>query len=595
MAATGYTALFLALLASLYSAVAFVIGTKRRTPALINSARNGLLVVCGLVSISVSTLAYAIITHDFQVEYVASYTSTDMSLPYLISALWAGNAGSLLFWAWLLSVFAAIVALQRRDVGKELVPYASMVIMLTEAFFLFVMLAVANPFNKLSFTPAEGNSLNPLLQNPGMIFHPPSLLSGYVGFTIPFAFAVAALLANRLDDAWLVAARRWTLVAWLFLGVGNIIGAWWAYVELGWGGYWAWDPVESASLMPWLVGTAFLHSIMMQRRRGILKVWNMVLIIMTFSLSIFGTFLSRSGILSSVHAFSDTTMGPFFLSFLGVALFGSLGLLYYRSDELKSEAEVESLVSRESTFLMNNLLLVGAAFATFLGVIFPLLTEAARGVKVTVGASFFNQVNGPIFLATILLAGLCALIGWRRTTVTNLMRNFLWPLVAALVLGVVLFIGGVRHLYALFAFLLCAFVLFTILYEWSRGTAARHRMRGENYFKAFLGLLVGKRPRYGGYIVHIGIVLIAIGVIGSSSYTVDKEATLKPGESVSINNYTLTFEGRVTANPTASKEVNSATLSVYDRGKFLGKMVPSTNYQAAYGQAAQVAIHSTLA
>ncbi len=346
MADIGYIALFLALLASVYSAIAFVFGWRGRHPALIKSARNSLLAVCGLVSISVAILTYALVTHNFQIEYVASYTSRDLSLSYLISALWAGNAGSLLFWAWLLSICASVVILQKRDTGKGLVPYASSIIMVTQAFFIILLLSVSNPFHKLAFIPAEGMGLNPLLENPGMLIHPPTLLIGYVGFTVPFAFAMAALLTRKLGDEWLITIRRWTLMAWLFLGVGNLIGAWWAYVELGWGGYWAWDPVENASFMPWLVATAFLHSIMMQRRRGMLKVWNMVLIILTFSLVIFGTFLTRSGILSSVHTFSDSALGPFFLSFIGIILFGSLGLLYYRKEELKGEGKSDDEIQK---------------------------------------------------------------------------------------------------------------------------------------------------------------------------------------------------------------------------------------------------------
>ncbi len=594
MADIGYIALFLALVASIYSAIAFVFGVRGRHPALTASARNSLLAVCGLVSISVAVLVYALVTHDFQIEYVASYTSRDTSLPYLLSALWAGNDGSLLFWGWLLSLFATVVVLQKRDIGNELIPYASSIIIATEAFFLILLLWVSNPFHKLSFVPADGMGLNPLLENPGMILHPPVLLAGYVGFTIPFAFAIAALLTKRLGDEWLIAIRRWTLLAWLLLGVGNIIGAWWAYVELGWGGYWAWDPVENAGLMPWLVATAFLHSIMMQRRRGMLKVWNMVLIILTFTLAIFGTFLTRSGILSSVHTFAESALGPFFLVFIGITLFGSLGLLYYRSEELKGEAEMDSLVSRESTFLLNNLLLVGAAFAIFLGTVFPVISEAVRGVKISVGAPFFNQVNGPIFLAIILLAGVCALIGWRRASIKNLVRNFLWPLLAALILVIGLFILEIREWYALVAFFLCGFVLSTILYEWFRGTRAYHRTRAENYLKAFLSLIGTNRPRYGGYIVHIAIILIAIGVIGSSLYDIEKEATLTLGESMSIKNYTLTYED-MDRYETQSKEVVTATLSVYNKGKFIGKLVPEKYFHRSYEQpVTEVAIRATL-
>ncbi|MBI4186552.1 MAG: heme lyase CcmF/NrfE family subunit [Chloroflexi bacterium] len=595
MVEIGYAALFLALIAAVYSVVAFPIGVRRGRSALVESARNSLVAVCGLVSISVIALVYAIVTHNFQVEYVATYTSSDMPLNYLLSALWAGNDGSLLFWAWILSIVAAVIVLHRRDIGKELVPYAASVVMATQAFFLFLLLFVANPFQLLSFVPAEGRGLNPLLENPGMFFHPPFLLAGYVGFTVPFAFAIAALWTRRLGDEWIVAVRRWTLLAWLSLALGNLFGAWWAYVELGWGGYWAWDPVENASFMPWLVATAFLHSIMMQRRRGMLKVWNMVLIILTFTLAILGTFLTRSGVLSSVHTFAESPLlGTLFLSFIGAVLFSSLGLLYYRSEELRGETEMESLLSRESTFLLNNLLLVGATFAILVGTFFPVLSEAVRGVKISVGPPFFNQVNSPIFLALILLAGICTLIGWRRTSATNLVRNFLWPLVGALALAVVLFAVGIREWYALAAFPICGFVLATIFYEWFRGTSARHRMRAENYFKAFWGLITSNRPRYGGYIVHIGIILFAIGVVASSVYNVEKEASLKPGETMTINNYILTYEG-MDNYETQSRQVVTATLSVSNSGEPLGRLAPEKYFHRNFDQpVTEVAIRSTL-
>ena len=594
MADIGYIALLLALLASIYSAIAFGFGVRGRHQALIESATNALLTVCVLISTSVAALVCALVIHDFQIEYVASYTSRAMSLPYLISALWAGNDGSLLLWGWLLSLFAAVMVLQKRGVGKALVPYASLIVMVTEAFFLIILLSVSNPFHKLSVIPAGGMGLNPLLENPGMMLHPPTLLAGYVGLTIPFAFAIAALLTRRLGDEWIAAIRRWTLLAWLLLGVGNIIGAWWAYVELGWGGYWAWDPVENASLIPWLVATAFLHSIMMQRRRGILKVWNMVLIILAFALTIFGTFLTRSGIISSIHTYAESALGPFFVVFIGLIIFGSFGLLYYRRQDLKSEAEMESLVSRESTFLLNNLLLVGAAFAIFLGTVFPVISEAVRGVKISVGVPFFNQVNVPIFLAVILLTGICTLIGWRRASIRNLLRRVLWPLVSGLIVTAALLILGVRQWYALIAFFICSFVLFTILYEWFRGTRARHRMRAENYLKAFFGLIGANRPRYGGYIVHIAIILMAIGVIGSSSYDVEKEATLKPGESMAIKGYTLTYEG-MDYYETQSKLVVTSTLSIYSDEKLIGKLVPEKYFHQSYQQpVTEVAIRSTL-
>ncbi len=595
MADIGYIALLLALVVAVYSAIASIVGAQKKHPELQASARNGLLVVFGLISTAVGVLLYALITHNFQIEYVANYTSSDMSLPYLFSALWAGNDGSLLFWAWLLSLLAAIVVLRRRGIGQELIPYASMVLMAVQAFFLILLLSVSNPFQELAFIPAEGMGLNPLLENPMMIIHPPILLAGYVGFTVPFAFAIAALMMKKLGDEWLIRIRKWTLVAWLLLGMGNIIGAWWAYVELGWGGYWAWDPVENAGFMPWLVATAFLHSMMMQRRRGMLKVWNMMLIIFTFSLAIFGTFLTRSGILSSVHTFGESALGPFFLVFLGIILVGSLGLLFYRRRQLRSETEMESLVSRESTFLINNLLLVGAAFAIFLGTVFPVISEAVRGVEISVGAPFFNQVNGPIFLAIILLAGICTLIGWRRASTKNLIRNFLWPLIAAMVLAIVLFAFGIREGVSLVAFPLCLFVLFTILSEWFRGTRARRKIKSENYLKAFLSLIWANKPRYGGYFVHMGIIILAVGIVGSSVYDVEQEATLMPGESMTINNYSLTYED-MDYYTTPSREVVTATLSVSKNGKALGNMTPEKYFHYSYQQpVTEVAIRSTLA
>lgn len=595
MADIGYIALFLALTVSLYSAIAYVIGGRGREGVLLTSARNALLAACGLITISVAALLYALVTHDFQIAYVHAYTDRSMSLGYLLSALWAGNDGSLLFWGWLLSIFAAVLVLQKRIIGNELVPYASAVVMFTQTFFLIVSLFVANPFEKLLFVPADGRGLNPLLENPGMFFHPPTLLLGYVGLTIPFAFAMSALLTRRLGDEWLIVIRRWTLIAWLFLAIGNLFGAWWAYVELGWGGYWAWDPVENASFMPWLVATAFLHSIMMQRRRGILKIWNMMLVILTFVLAILGTFLTRSGLLSSVHTFAESPLlGYMFLGFIGLALLGAFGLVYYRSRELRSEAEMEALVSRESTFLLNNLLLVGATFAVFVGTFFPVLSEAVRGVKISVGPPFFNQVNTPIFLATILLAGICTLIGWRQASLKNLLRNFLAPMVIAIVIGIALFAAGMRSAGGLITFAIASFVLTTILFEWFRGSRARHRTKGENYLKAFIGLIGANRPRYGGYMVHTGVVLIAIGVAGSSLFDVSKEVSLKPGDSMTINQYSLTFD-RLDKFSTETRDIVTTTISVSNAGKPIGRLTPEKYFHRNYDQpVTEVAIRSTL-
>ncbi len=591
----GYIALFLAAAAALYSAVAFVIGHRARNEALLQSARNGLIAVFALTSVSVSVLLYGILTHDFSNAYIASYTSTDMSLPYLVSALWAGNDGSLLFWAWLITLFAFISLLINRNKPRELVNYSSVVMMVIAAFFVILVITSANPFETLASPPAQGMGLNPLLENPGMLIHPPALLGGYVGFAVPFAFAIAALISGRLGDEWIIIIRRWTLVSWMLLGIGNLLGAWWAYVELGWGGFWAWDPVENASLLPWLVMTAFLHSIMMQRRRGMLKVWNMSLVIIAFALTIVGTFLTRSGVISSVHTFAASPLlGSLLLTLIGVILVGGFGLLYWRSGRLSSDSEMESLVSRESTFLLNNLLLVGAAFAILLGTFFPIISEAVRGVKVSVGPPFYDQVNGPIFLAIIVLAGICTLIGWRRASRKNLVRNFAWPAVAAGITGVVLFVAGVRQWYPLLSLVIFAFVLGTILYEWVRGTGARHRIRGDNYAKAFWGLIMGNRPRYGGYIVHISIILMAIGVVGSTFYETEQEAVLRPGQSTTITDYTLEFE-TIDTYELSDRVVVTAVMGVYRGGNFIGRLTPEKYYHRSYEQSvSEVAIRSTL-
>ncbi|MBI4266778.1 MAG: heme lyase CcmF/NrfE family subunit [Chloroflexi bacterium] len=594
MADIGYSALLVAILASVYSAIAFAYGGKTGRPDLIQSAKHGVIAVFGLMSVAMIVMIIALVTRDFRLEYVAAYTDRELSLAYTLSAVWAGSRGSLLFWAWVLSLFAMIMVAQKRDVGKELIPYAASVTMLTQVFFLVLLLSVSNPFIRLPFTPADGRGLNPLLENPGMFLHPPTQLIGYVGFTIPFALAMAALLTGSLGDNWIIAARRWAIISWLILGIGNLAGSWWAYFVLGWGGHWAWDPVENAGLLPWLVGTAFLHSAMMQRRRGILKRWNMVLVILTFVLSIFGTFLTRSGILASVHSFSETALGPFFLAFIWITLAGSLILLWYRSAALKSEAEIESTVSRESTFLINNLLLVTATFAVFLGTVFPVISEWVRGVKITVGPPFYNQVMVPIFLATIFLTGICTMIGWRRASVNNLVRNFVWPSAASVWVAIALFAAGVREWTALVGISLCDFVLFTIFYEWFRGTRARHHSHAENYLKAFFGLLFANRPRYGGYIVHMGIVILAIGTIGMSVYDTSKEVTLKSGESATIDRFILTYKG-LDRVETESRLVYTTALEVRNRGELIGYLTAQKYFHRNHDTPVTVAaVRSTL-
>jgi len=593
MADIGQIALILAVACSLYAALAFFIGTTKGQAWLVTSARNAVLATLGLVTLASLTLIYALITHHFEISYVASHTSRDMSLVYILSAFWAGNAGSLLLWAWLLSIFAVTMVIQNWSRSKPLLAYASIVAMLTEAFFLILIVAVANPFEKLHFTPNDGFGLNPLLENPGMLFHPPALLGGYVAFTIPFALAIAAMITAAPDREWLGAARSWALLAWLLLGIGNVIGAWWAYVELGWGGYWAWDPVENAGLMPWLVGTAFLHSVAMQRRRGMFKIWVMALIILAFNLCIFGTFLTRSNILSSVHTFNEAGMEPFFLTFIGISLVGSLGLLFYRRNSLRSEKGAESLVSKEASFTLTNVVLLVGTFVVLLGTIFPLISEGVRGVSTSVSESFFNRVMGPIFLLLILVLGICGLLGWRRTKSRSVIRSGLPPLAAALLLCPVLFVIGIREWYALVLFPFCAFVAFSQLATWYREVMARRRVKGGNPLTAFLGSLQANKPRYGGMIVHLGIILIAVGVIGSSFYQVEAEAALMPGDSMTIKGYTLTYEG-MSLDHSSTKMIVITTLSVYNSDKLVGELKPEKIFHRSYEQTVtEVAIRST--
>jgi cytochrome c-type biogenesis protein CcmF len=593
IADVGTLALALALLISLYTIGAAVVAVRTRRAALLVSATNSVYVVAGLTTVAVAILEWAFVTHQFRLQYVAEHTSLAQPLIYNVSALWGGQEGSLLFWAWLLAVFGVVVLVQNRAQNRELIPYIITFLAFTETFFLTLLLFTSTPFSTLGVAPADGTGLNPLLQNPGMFIHPVTQYIGYVGFTIPFAFGLAALVTGKLSDAWIRSTRRWSLVSWLFLSLGLLFGMRWAYVELGWGGYWGWDPVENAALIPWLTGTAYLHSIMIQEKRGMLKVWNLVLVMLTFILSILGTFLTRSGVVQSVHAFGVSTLGPFFLAFIAIVLFVFLYLLYTRLDQLKEENEMDSLVSREATFLLNNLILVGAAFATLWGTLFPMVSEVVTGKQVTVAAPFFNQVNGPIFFMLILLMGVCTLIGWRRASLENLARNFVRPFAVALLTAVGLFALGVREALGLIAFSTAAFVLTTILLEFYRALAVRVRQHGENPPAALFHLFARNRRRYGGYVVHLGIVCAVVGITGSTFFQSDMQQNLKPGESLTLAPYTLSFEG-FSDYVEADHEVIAAKVNVFENGALIATLSPQKNYYSAVDQmTTEVAVRST--
>jgi cytochrome c-type biogenesis protein CcmF len=531
--------------------------------------------VFGCLLVASIALWQGLITHDFNIEYVAAYTSRNLPPYYIFSAFWAGQKGSLLFWAVVLSIFASAAQLLTPRRYAHLMPYVAGVTSAVIVFFVSVMLFAADPFERLGFTPADGRGLNPQLQNVGMVIHPPMLYLGYISITIPFAFAVAALLSRRMDVGWIQAIRKWTLVSWLFLSIGITLGMWWAYVELGWGGYWAWDPVENASFLPWLTMTAFLHSVMIQEKRGMLKRWNFGLIIGTFLLSIFGTFITRSGVIASVHSFTQSNVGYFFLAFLVIICVLGFTLLYTRWHLLEAEVRLESMVSREAAFLFNNLLFVGIAFSVLWGTLFPILSELVKGTKITVGPPFFNRVNVPLGLLLLGLTGVGPLIAWRKASTANLRRQFVAPVCAGLVTFGVLFAAGVRDLYALMALALAGFVSGTLAQEFYRGVRARLRMHGESVLLALSRLIGRNRRRYGGYIVHAGIVIYFVAFAGMA-FKREQEATLKPGESVEMKSpfghtYRFTHMG-ISQYEALNRIVSAATVEVSKDGRREGLM-----------------------
>ncbi len=594
MADIGYIALALGFFVCICSTIALFWGQMRKDSKLTASAQIGVFVVFGLVTLSAIVLIYALITHDFQLEYVASYTSRDMSWPYLFSAFWAGNAGSLLLWGWLLTFFAVAMVLWRRKTTKELLPYASSVVMLTAAFFLLLLTFIVNPFAKLSVAPTDGNGLNPLLQNSGMIFHPPALLAGFAALALPFAFAMAALIAKRKDRDWLVDLRRWTLIAWIFLSVGNVLGAWWAYVELGWGGYWGWDPVENMSFIPWVVTTALLHSIILQRTKGENRLWTIGLAIVAFNLAILATFITRTDVLSSVHAFSNTGIGPALLGFLGLCLIIPLVLLYSRRHLLKSDQTPGPTLSKENGFQAINIIFIAVSAIVLIATLFPLISQLAGGGKANLGPSFYNIVVGPIFLVIILLIGICTLIGWRHEAALTLLRRLSLPLIISFILGITLALATSIAGWVASSFALCAFAACTIFIEAYRMIKARSQARGENPIKALAGSLSGSRMRYGAMLIHLGIILIAVGVIGSSALTTQKDVSLSPGGSTTLNQYTLTYDDLQSRSTPSTYDVR-AILSVQNSGHIIGQLTPEKVFYLSYAQpVTKVAIHSTL-
>jgi cytochrome c-type biogenesis protein CcmF len=593
LAEFGFGILILTLILSLFAAGAAVYGYFGKSDRWVESARRAQQLTFPLTTLATLALIYLLVTGHYEVKYVYSVTDVTMPLYLKITALWGGQPGSLLFWSWLLAVFATAVTLRNWERDREFLPWVIVVTSITLAFFLALIIFFENPFVRWwqsmngdivakMFTPLggaltipnNGEGLNPLLRHPGMIIHPPMLYLGFVSFVIPYAFAIAALVTGRTDDRWIRLTRRWTLVAWLFLSLGLVLGMRWAYDVLGWGGYWGWDPVEIAALMPWLTGTPFLHSVMIEERRGILKPWNLLLIILTYSLVILGTFLTRSGILSSVHAFAESAIGPIFLIYIAVTLIISTALLIYRWKDLRVNFPMKSMLSREALFLLNNLLFMGVLIVCLWGVLFPVISEVVTGVKVTVGPPFYERAVGPLFGVLIALMGIAPLSAWGKSTLRTLGKAMWKPAIPTVLTPILLFGFGLQNWIALVGFTLISFVLFITLHEYWRGVRARIKAQGEDIFTAIVRLVTNNRRRYGGYIIHIAMVIMAIGILGIEIFQTTTQKSLGIGDSLEISGYTVRFDDLAQFQYIDGRIVTRATLGIFKDGKFLQEIHP---------------------
>ena len=593
MSELGRLALLLGFGCSVFAVGSIAWGLRTGLSGPLRSGRRAVWAVCGLALLAVILLERALLARDMSYRYVAEHTSKDLPLHYAFTSLWAGQEGSLLLWLLILSAYGSAFLFAYR---KRLDPFydaVAMVVASVMVFFTALLSFVCSPFRILATPPPDGMGLNPLLQDPGMMIHPPILYTGYVGFIIPFGFAIAVLLLNRSGTRWIEEVRRWTLFCWGFLGVGILLGARWAYIELGWGGYWGWDPVENASLMPWLVGTGFLHSVMIEQRRGMLKSWNIVLIVLTFELSIFGTFLTRSGVLTSVHSFAESNIGPWFLGFILLSSTIATALILYRKALLESENRMEAIVSREGSFLFNNVLFVALTFATFLGTTFPVLSEAVTGTKISVSAPFFNRVNVPIALALLLLTGAGPVLSWKRATASVLQRNFVLPVFMGALALLIALPFGVTGVYPLVCIFAAAFVTTTIVMEFARGVQARRAVEASALPGQVAHLVQKNKRRYGGYIVHAGMVILFVGVLGSSVFQKESHGPLRNGEALRLGPYTLTLRG-VTEGQKQNATYTTAILDVNRGDKFVGRVHPSkAMYTKAQQPMTEVALRST--
>ena len=575
MSSLGNLALLAAFVVASYAATISVVGARRRSTPLIESGIGAQSLVAALLALASAVLVSAFVAEDYSIKYVQANSDAAQPLFYRITAFWGGLDGSILFWAVLLAASAVVAIRANRETQRELIPYVVAVVASVEMFFIFLMIVHNNPFDTfLAEVPADGRGMNPLLQTPLMVIHPPALYTGFVGMTIPFAFGLAALITGHLDDSWLLAVRRWTLIGWLFLSFGLTLGMIWAYEELGWGGYWGWDPVENAGLLPWFTATAFLHSLMVQERRGMLRVWNVTLVILTFLLTIFGTFMTRSGVVQSVHAFGeDKELAWLFTAFMIVISVVSFGLVIYRLPLLRARHELDSWVSREAAFLANNWILLFSAVFVLFATLFPTLSEALTGQRLTVGPPFFNTWMLPIGLILLALCGVGPLLAWRKSTVANLRQQFLWPVVSAAVVAAGVLALGIHFWASGLCFILCGFVSGTIGQEFIRGARVRQRATGTDVFTALVGLVGRQKRRYAGYIVHLGIVLMCLGFAGEG-FKQEEQVLLAPGKSVSVGRFTVRHDA-LTVTDDGQKQMVTARLAVTRDGAAMGEMAPA--------------------
>jgi cytochrome c-type biogenesis protein CcmF len=579
----GFLTLLLAFLCAVYAVVAAAYGARAGDDRWVRSARNALILTFPLLLLAAGLIITALVTGDFSIAYVSSVSSRGMPTYLKVTALWGGQAGSLLFWNLLLSAFTAAAMLSKWRQQKELMPYVIIVAGMTQVFFLLISTFVEDPFTRNAIVPADGQGLNPLLRHPGMIIHPPMLYLGFVGFTIPYAFAMAALMSNQMGDNWIHTTRRWTLVAWLFLGLGLILGGRWAYDVLGWGGYWGWDPVENASLMPWLAGTAFLHSVMIQEKMRMFKMWNMFLIVLTYCLVILGTFIVRSGVISSVHSFAQSAIGPFFFGFIVLMFVFSAYWITKRRDSLRSENHLVSYLSREAAFLYNNFLILAILAVVFLFTYYPIFSELFTGEKGFVGPPVYERALAPLFAALVLLMGVAPLTMWYRTSIQRLGRAALWPAAAATGFIVLLFFLGVRLWPALLGFWLVAFSAILTIMEFVKGTRARMG-KGESAWTAFWTLTARNRRRYGGYWIHMGVLIMAFGIVADGIYQTETQIRLTSGESITLGDFEMRFNS-VSRFPGADDLlITQADVDLYKNGEFVRKLTPEIEFYQRTGQ-----------